>query len=185
MPKHKHQIRRDRVHERLEAVTQLGTRKIPTAMTWPVAEIKAALRELAEIVDDARQQIRDQYTVGRVIEGKFVPDVVYAKNEDGTPKFKTDAKGTPTEEREVEHGRVQLTNAVTYDRELREFNRIMAEIEIPHMSWPQLEGKVATLEPNIVESLMEYFDDVPKPDAVKPPARSAGKGAKAPEGAAT
>lgn len=189
MPKHKHRVRNDFVHEKLSAATQLGERKIPTAMTWPLAELKSAFRQKAEAIDDARQMLLDQYTEGeRDDKGKLKPAVVYATNEDGTPKFKLDAKGEPTTEREIAQGKIQLTNAVEYNRELRAQNREFCDIEVPHLSWIQLEGKVPSLEANIVEPLMEFFDgaptDSPKAAAGKPPAAKKGAGAPA-EAAAT
>lgn len=183
MANHKHVVRNDRLHEQLAAATQLGERKIPTAMTWPLAQLKRSLRDKAEAFEDAQQMLLDQYTEGdRDAAGKLTkPAPVYAQNPDGSPKFKLDAKGEPTEEREINQGKIQLTNAVEHGRELRTLQRATAELSVPHLSWPQLEGKVATLEANIVEPLMEYFDDVPKDGPAKPaaPAKPASKAAAA------
>ncbi len=111
--------------------------------------------------------LQDQYTEGTRDEaGKLVtPAIVYAKNPDGSPRFKLDDHGEPTTEREIMQGSIQLTNAVEHGRALRELNKQSQEIRVPHLSWIALEGKVPSLEANIVEALREYFDDVPTDDA--------------------
>lgn len=161
--KHTHQIQRDALEEKLERATQLGDRKIPTAMTWPLAEIKRALREAVATWLEAKQIHQDAFTVGtRDRAGKLKPAPVYARNPDGSPVWKLDDKtGEPTTEREIIGGKISLTNKVEHDRELRDLGKGMAEIRVPHLSWTQLEGKVPSLEPNIVEALMEFFDDAP------------------------
>lgn len=182
MALHEHTLRLRDLHEKLAYATALGEKKIPAAMTWPVAQIKSALRHSAEALDDAKQMLLDQHTEGKWIpkdpakpEGpkKFIPDPVYQLNEDGSRKLKTDAAGKETDEPLINQGRIQLTNAIAHSREERELLAGTVTIRVPHISWPQLEGKVAALESNIVEGLMEFFDDPPKNDA-KPEATAKG-----------
>lgn len=191
MALHEHQVRNDRLAEQFAAASLLGEKKIPAAMTLPLAQIKRALREASETFADALQMHQDQHSEGKWVEepageGKppkrrFVPDPVYQTEDDGTPKFKLDAKGNATTERLIAQGRVQLKNAVEHQREKREMDRATTTIKVPHISWPQLEGKVALLEGNITDALWDYFDDRPNPDAEKKPAEPAKKKA----GAAT
>lgn len=175
MALHEHAVRNDRLAEQYAAATMLGGYKIPTAMTLPLAQLKRALREASETFADAVQMHQDQHTEGKWVEEgpegqkkrKFVPDPVYQTEDDGSPKFKLDAKGNPTSERLIAQGRVQLKNAVEHQREKREMDRATTTIRVPHLSWPQLEGKVASIEGNITDALWDYFDDMPKPGEEK------------------
>lgn len=175
MALHEHTVRNDRLEEQLGLATQLGEYKIPAAMTLPLAQLKRELRAQVETWHDAKQMHQDQHTEGAWVEPKapgekrrFVPEPVYQKNEDGTIKFKLDKDNKETTEPLVAQGKIQLKNSVEYNREVRAMERETVTFKVPHISWPQLEGKVGSLPANIVEGLMEYFDDLPKADA--PPA---------------
>lgn len=173
MPLHSHTIRNDRLGELVEAATVLGRKPIATAMTWPLAQIKRAARAALETYEDQISVIRDRFTVYEVdgrgnpvtdANDRPMPAKVYATNDDGSPKYKLDDAGEPTAEREVQHGRVQLTNVVAFDRELRELARQTSELQIPHLQWPQLAGKLKELETNYVEPLLDFFEGTPDED---------------------
>jgi hypothetical protein len=184
MPLFKHTIRHDRAYEILSALTLLGEKDIPTAMTWPHAHFRRIMRHHCETIDDGKELIRDQFTEWQLDDktgepkkddkGRRVPKVVYARNDDGSPRFKLDDKtGEPTTEREIAHGKIQLTDLIAHDRALRDFLRETAELEVPHLSWPQYEGKVKALPPNLTEAIMDFFDSPPTEETKKPTPKKA------------
>lgn len=176
-----HDVRNDDAYEIYERARELGQRDIPPAMTWELAQFIRAFRHRCETQDDAKQLLLDQFTEWqrdaetgepkKDEKNRRVPAVVYVRNDDGSPRFKLDDQGNTTNEREVAHGKIQLTDMIAYDRAKRDFDRETAPIKVPHLSWIQLEAKVGKLPANIVAALFEFFKD--SPDAANGSAKSA------------
>lgn len=180
MPLFKHTVRNDHAYEILAALTALGEKDIATAMTWPLAQARRTFRYRCETIDEAKQLLLDRFTEWALDKkgaprlddrNRRVPAPVYMVNDDGSPRYKLDESGAPTTEREIKPGNVKLTDVIGYDRAMKDLMRETADVEIPHLSWPQLEGKLKTLPSNLVEAIMDFLDSSPAdPDLpVAPP----------------
>lgn len=170
MPLFTHSVRNDHAYEILAALSALGEEKIPTAMTWPLAQTRRTFRHRCETIDEAKQLLLDQFTEYALDRhgkpklddrGRRIPATVYMLNDDGSPRYKLDDDGQPTAEREIKPGNVKLTDVIAYDRAMKDLMRETSDVQIPHLSWAQLEGKLKTLPSNLVEAIMDFLDGVP------------------------